>query len=105
MPRNFLFLDPGKAGMSREACRKALRAEGVHVGVYSGLGNLLHTYPIFQEAQWWHHLPAVPGKMPGCEEVRNTGIQLPYFTCDAPELVDQYVKAFEKVWAHRKELA
>ncbi len=102
--RNFLFLDPVKAGMSREACRKALRAEGVHVGVYSGLGNLLHTYPIFQEAQWWHHLPAVPDKMPGCEEVRNTGIQLPYFTCDAPELVDQYIKAFEKVWAHRKEL-
>jgi hypothetical protein len=24
---------------------------------------------------------------------------------DAPELVDQYIKAFEKVWAHRKELA
>jgi hypothetical protein len=42
--------------------------------------------------------------MPGCEEVRRTAIQLPYFTCDAPELVDQYVRAFEKVWAHRKQL-
>ncbi len=59
--------------MSREACLKALKAEGVHVGAYSGLGNLLHTYPVFQEAQWWHHLPAVPDKMPGCDEVRRTG--------------------------------
>ena len=42
--------------------------------------------------------------MPGCEEVRRTGIQLPYFPVEAPELVDQYVKAFEKVWAHRKSI-
>ncbi len=102
--RNFLFFDEAKAGISRAACLKALKAEGVHVGVYNGLGNLLHTYPIFQEAQWWHHLPAVPDKMPGCEEARNTGIQLPFFTDDAPELMDQYVKAFEKVWAHRQNL-
>ena len=27
------------------------------------------------------------------------------FTKPVPELIDQYVKAFEKVWAHRKELA
>ena len=103
--RNFLFLDEAKAGMSREACRKALRAEEVHVGVYNGLGNLLHTYAVFQESQWWHHLPTVPDKLPGCDEARRTGLQLPYFTCDAPDLVDQYIKAFEKVWAHRKDLA
>ena len=102
--RNFLFFDEAQAGMSRAACLKALKAEGVHVGPYSGLGKLLHTYPIFQEAQWWNRLPTVPDKMPGCEQVRNTAIQLPYFTCDAPELVEQYASAFEKVWAHRKEL-
>ena len=103
--RNILFLDEAKARMSRDACRKALRAEEVHVGVYNGLGNLLHTYAVFQESQWWHHLPAVPDKLPGCEEARRTGLQLPYFTCDAPDLVEQYIKAFEKVWAHRKNLA
>jgi hypothetical protein len=43
--------------------------------------------------------------MPGCEEARDRGIQLPYFTCDAPELVDQFAKAFEKVGSHRKRLA
>jgi dTDP-4-amino-4,6-dideoxygalactose transaminase len=102
--RNFLFFDESKAAMSRANCLKALKAEGVHVGPYSGLGKLLHTYPVFQEAQWWHHLPKVPDAMPGCEQVRNTAIQLPYLTCDAPELIDQYIKAFEKVWAHREQL-
>jgi dTDP-4-amino-4,6-dideoxygalactose transaminase len=103
--RNILFLDEAKAGMSRAACLKALKAEGVHVGPYNGLGNLLHTFPVFQEAQWWHHLPALPDKLPGCDEILRTGIQLPYFTCAAPELVEQYVRAFEKVWAHRSQLA
>ena len=36
-----------------------------------------------------------------------TGVRtgVPYFTSEEPELVDQYVKAFQKVWAHRDELA
>ena len=42
---------------------------------------------------------------PGAEEVNRRGISLPYFTKDVPELVDQYVAAFEKVWAHRAQLA
>ena len=100
---NLLFIDPAKAGMSREACVKALAAEGVGVTPYSW--ELLHNYTIFKEPQWWHHLPAVPDKLPGCDESNRTAISLPYFTSDAPELVEQYVKAFEKVWAHRKELA
>jgi hypothetical protein len=32
-------------------------------------------------------------------------VTIPYFTEDVPELIDQYIKAFEKVWAHRKQLA
>jgi len=30
---------------------------------------------------------------------------LPVFYGDAPELTAQYIQAFEKVWAHRTELA
>jgi hypothetical protein len=30
---------------------------------------------------------------------------LPLFTKEAPELVEQYIAAFEKVWDNRKELA
>ena len=47
----------------------------------------------------------VSGHFPGVEEVNRRGISLPYFTTDVPELVDQYIAAFEKVWAHRKNLA
>ena len=32
-------------------------------------------------------------------------VRLPLFRTEVPELVEQYVKAFEKVWAHRSELA
>ena len=64
----------------------------------------LHTYPIFQESTWWRHPPVLPDKTPGCDEANRTMIYLPRFTLEAPDLLDQYVKAFEKVWAHRKEL-
>jgi perosamine synthetase len=99
---NLVFIDPAKAGMSREACVKALQAEGVNVTAYSW--SLLHNYVIFHEEKWWHHLPARPDKMPGCDEANRTAMTLPYFTSEVPELIDQYAKAFEKVWAHRNEL-
>ena len=59
---------------------------------------------MYRERQWWHHAPVIPDRLPGQEEALRTGISLPRFTEPVPELVDQYVKAFEKVWAHRAEL-
>jgi hypothetical protein len=50
-----------------------------------------------------HHKPIIP-EIPGSEQANRTAIALPLFTAELPELVDQYAKAFEKVWAHRKEL-
>ncbi len=99
---NMLFIDEKQAGMSREACVKALQAEGVSAGSVSY--RLQHKCPLYTEAQWWHHLPVIP-ELPGSEQANATAIGLPYFTKDVPELVDQYAAAFEKVWAHRKELA
>jgi dTDP-4-amino-4,6-dideoxygalactose transaminase len=99
---NLMLVDEAKAGMPRGACVKALQAEGVRVGAYTC--SLLHNYVIFKEEQWWHHLPAQPGELPGSELANRTAIRLPYFTSDVPELVDQYVKAFEKVWAHRDQI-
>jgi dTDP-4-amino-4,6-dideoxygalactose transaminase len=99
---NMLFLDEAKAGMSRAVCVKALRAEGVHVHEHSYL--LQHKCPLYRDADWWHHLPVIPD-LPGSEQANATAMPLPYFTTEVPELVDQYVKAFEKVWAHRAELA
>lgn len=97
-----LFIDEAEAGMSREAYVKALQAEGVNTSTYSY--RLQHKCPLYAEKKWWHHKPIIP-ELPGSEQANATAIPLPYFTSEAPELIDQYVKAFEKVWAHRKELA
>jgi dTDP-4-amino-4,6-dideoxygalactose transaminase len=98
---NMLFLDEAKAGASRARLVRALQAEGVHATAYSY--RLQHKCALYRAPQWWHHTPVIP-ELPGCDEANRTAIALPYFTTDVPELVDQYARAFEKVWAHRKEL-
>lgn len=99
---NHLFIDPAKAGMSREAAIKALTAEGVSVKPFGY--SVSHRDAAFREPQWWRYPPVIPDRLPGLEEAERTGISLPRFTKPVPELIDQYVKAFEKVWAHRAEL-
>ena len=100
---NRFLLNEKEAGMSRDACVKALKAEGVSAGA-AGAQFLLDN-AIFHEAEWWHHMPVMANNYPGAKEVDNGGISLPFFTKEMPELNDQYIAAFEKVWAHRKELA
>ena len=99
---NMLFLDETKAGMSRATVVKALSAEGV--GASQGSYPENHKCTIYKEPQWWHHAPVVPDVLPGCQEVNAKAINISLFRQEAPELVEQYVKAFEKVWAHRNEL-
>ncbi|NUN97138.1 MAG: DegT/DnrJ/EryC1/StrS family aminotransferase [Candidatus Omnitrophica bacterium] len=102
---NMLFFDEAKAGMSRSSAVQALKAEGVEANEYSW--TLLHTHPVFKEAQWWRHMPTLPaeGSVPGCDEANRRALTLPLFTSEQPELVDQYIAAFEKVWAHREKLS
>lgn len=88
--------------MTRDACVKALKAEGVSASAAGA--QFLCNNPIFHEAEWWHHLPVIADKYPGAAEVDKRGIELPLFTKEMPELNEQYINAFEKVWAHRKEL-
>jgi dTDP-4-amino-4,6-dideoxygalactose transaminase len=99
---NILLLDEAKAGITREALVKALRAEGVRAQAHRY--PLQHKLPLYQDAAWWHHKPDIP-ELPGSEEANRIAVSLPYFTSEAPELVEQYAQAFEKVWAHRKQLA
>lgn len=102
--RNLMYIDEKKAGASRSAIVKALKAEGVDVVEYSW--TLLHTYPFFSESKWWEYMPVLPkeGTPKGCEEANKMFISLPYFTTEQPELIDQYIKAFQKVWAHIDQL-
>lgn len=100
---NHLFINAAEAGMSRDAAINALAAEGVSIRKFGY--SVSHRDAAFKEAQWWHYPPAIPDRLPGLEEAERTGISLPRFTKLVPELIDQYVNAFEKVWAHRGELS
>lgn len=99
---NMLLLDEKQAGVSRAALVKALAAEGVGVFVWEYPEN--HKCEVYSEPQWWHHPPQIPQTLPGCREVNSRAFSVALFRQEAPELVEQYIKAFEKVWAHRKEL-
>lgn len=96
---NALFLDEKRAGMSREECVRALVAEGV--AAIPHVYKLQHELPLYAEPQWWHHPPVIPDTLPGSNEANATMIALRYFTSEQPELAEQYVRAFEKVWARR----
>ena len=100
---NMLLLDSAKAGFSRDALVKALKAEGV--GVSTWVYPEQHKLTIYSEPQWWHHPPVIPTSMPGNDYINNQHIFLPLFYGEADEVIDQYVKAFQKIWAHRSQLA
>jgi len=99
---NLLFVDYQQAGTTRDALVKALKAEGVNASFWDYPQQ--HKLKIYSEAKWWHHPPAIPESMPGNEYVNANHVFMPLVYGDAPELIDQYVKAFEKVWAQRGKL-
>jgi perosamine synthetase len=100
---NMVFVDFGKIGVSRDTILKALRAEGVTATFWDYPEQ--HKLKIYSEAKWWHHAPVIPAAMPGNKWVNENHIFIRIQYGEAPEVVGQYAKAFEKVWAHRKELA
>jgi dTDP-4-amino-4,6-dideoxygalactose transaminase len=99
---NMLLLDQQKAGFSRDTLVKALVAEGVRATIWDYPEQ--HKHRIYAEAKWWHHTPSIPAHMPGNEQVNHSHVFLPLLYGEASELIDQYVTAFEKIWAHRSEL-
>ncbi len=103
---NMLFFDEKKAGFTRPALLKALRAEGVKASIWDTDGYpLQHKYKIYSEAKWWHRPPKIPETLPGSEQVNRTHFFVASLYEEAPELVEQYALAFEKVWAKREQLA
>jgi dTDP-4-amino-4,6-dideoxygalactose transaminase len=100
---NMLLLDSAKAGFSRNALAKALKAEGV--GVSTWVYPEQHKLTIYHEPQWWHHPPVIPASMPGDDYINGQHIFLPLFYGEADDINEQYVQAFQKIWAHRSDLA
>ncbi|HEY3443545.1 MAG TPA: DegT/DnrJ/EryC1/StrS family aminotransferase [Paludibaculum sp.] len=100
---NMLFLDTAKAGFNRDQLVRALKAEGVAVSFWDYPEQ--HKLKIYSEAKWFHHAPTIPEKMPGNAHVNANHIFLPALYGEAGELLDQYAKAFEKVWARKTEVS
>lgn len=100
---NMLFLDTAKAGFHRDQLVRALKAEGVSVSFWDYPEQ--HRLKIYAEAKWWHHAPVIPAQMPGNAHVNANHIFLPALYGDAAELLEQYAKAFEKVWARKTEVS
>jgi dTDP-4-amino-4,6-dideoxygalactose transaminase len=100
---NMLMMDFAKLGLSRQVLLNALKAEGVRASYWDYPEQ--HKLKIYSEAKWWHHPPTIPAQMPGNAWVNANHLFVPIVYEEAPELIDQYVRAFEKVWAHRGELA
>jgi len=100
---NLLFFDEAAAGFSKDMLLRALKSEGVRAS--GARYDEQHQYRLYTEAKWWHHPLQIPSSLPGCEQVNKASIRLPLFTESAPDLIDQYAKAFEKIWAHRDALA
>ncbi|MBE0660089.1 MAG: DegT/DnrJ/EryC1/StrS family aminotransferase [Bryobacteraceae bacterium] len=100
---NMLLIDFAKLGVSRDTIVKALKAEGVPASFWDYPEQ--HKLKIYSEAKWWHHAPKIPEKMPGNAWINSNHIFVPCQYGEAPDLIEQYAKAFEKVWAHRKQLA
>jgi dTDP-4-amino-4,6-dideoxygalactose transaminase len=96
---NMLLLDEKKAKMSRDHVVRALKAEGARATTW--VYPEQHKYAIYSEAKWWHHPINVPATLPGNDHINQTHLFTPLFYADVPELIDQYVAAFEKVWANR----
>jgi perosamine synthetase len=100
---NMIFIDERKAGASKAQLLKALSAEGVPAT--EGRYDEQHRYRLYSESKWWHHPVTIPDDLHGTAEVNRLAVRLPLFHAEAPELAEQYGNAFEKVWAHRSELA
>ncbi len=100
---NLVFIDEQKAGCPKQALLRALRAEGVEAR--DGSYEEQHRYKLYSEAKWWHHPVAIPRDLAGTTQVNNQAVRLPIFHEEAPGLIEQYIKAFEKVWAHRSQLS
>ena len=100
---NLLLVDFEKLGTPRAAIVKALKAEGVAASFWDYPEQ--HRLKIYSEAKWWHHPPVVPESMPGNRWVNANHLFLPAIYGEAPELIAQYVKAFQKVWTRRASIA
>ncbi len=99
-------LDEARAGVTRRQVVRALAAEGVDC--YGGYCRPLYRQPLYQ-AEWQgkNGRRYTPGLCPVAERLYEHEAFFHGYLYEAlhPEWIEQICHAFEKVWAHREELA
>ena len=107
----FLVRAPESLADAMPAITRALQAEGAQVS--APRYPLLHQQPVFTEGHWARiaRLPAPaasrpfdPADLPRTVAGNARLLRLPVFPNAGPELMEQYARAFEKVFAHASEL-
>ncbi|MBI3523488.1 MAG: DegT/DnrJ/EryC1/StrS family aminotransferase [Betaproteobacteria bacterium] len=105
-------LDIETSGLSISQLIRALRAEGCQVGLPRY--PLLHQQPFFAEGAFREVMRPAPGadlpdytsvSLPVTEKANAAMMKLPSFPEAGKELLDQYLHAFEKIFAHAGEIA
>ncbi len=110
------FFDGAKlGGLSLQRFAEALKAEGC--SIWATIPNRpLHLHPMFQKADiYGHGKPTVianakrdtrqgPGSLPVSESIHERVFCPPYFHRFRPRVIDQYIRAFNKVQAAAKQL-
>ena len=115
-------------GLSNDRCCEAVRAEGVNARAWSVFEGdappprtswdvLLHTHPVFNEADIYRHGkptrfanvdydPRQPeGSLPAAEKMSEQVYSIPWFKHYRPQIIEEHATAFRKVSEHANELS
>jgi dTDP-4-amino-4,6-dideoxygalactose transaminase len=106
--------DALRFGLPIESLIAALQAEGCQVS--APRYPLVHQQPIFTEGHWksiarldglpgWTPSAYDPGALPRTQSYNGSLLKLPSFPNADRDLLDQYVRAFEKVLSHADQIA
>lgn len=88
-------------GVPKDRILKALVAEGAQV--VNERYPLQHRQEVYRRPEFWTRLPALPAALPVSETLHESIIQIPIFGTCEERIVDQYIRAFQKVWRHLDE--
>lgn len=98
-----MIYDERATGIPKQKVIDSLMAEGARVA--HERYPLQHEQPVYRRSEFWTRPPEPPASLPACEEIIPKIIQLPTFATCKERVVDEYIAAFEKVWANLKTLA
>jgi dTDP-4-amino-4,6-dideoxygalactose transaminase len=93
-----VIYDENETGVPKSKVIEALEAEGARVT--DERYPLQHRQEVYARAEFWLVPPPASAPLPVSEKLQEAILQLPNFAACEERIVDEYIAAFEKVWAH-----